>query len=153
VTEASHTFAQDNANLYWRVILATAGETLIIGPVSRFGLDSVPPASAVQNVAFLESQAIYRVGWSGNDNLSGVGQTLVQWRAAGIPNWTTLVAGASGTAAYFTPPAPAQTYEFRSQATDNAGNVEPAHNTADISTNQARRLTNHTQLPMVIGGP
>lgn len=153
VTEANNAFTQDYANLYWRVILATVGDELIFGPVGRFGLDSTPPASAVQDVAFLEAQGAYRVGWGGNDNLSGVGRYRIEWRAAGTANWSTLVADAIGTAAYFRPPNVTQTYEFRSQATDIARNVEAAHGAADLSTSQARRLTNSVRFPLIIGTP
>lgn len=153
VTEANNTFNQDYADLYWRVIVATAGDDLIFGPVGRFGLDSTAPTSRVQDVAYLVGQNRYYVAWGGNDNLSGVAQYRIEWRAAGSGNWTTLVADATGTAAYFTPPNPNQTYEFRSRATDLAGNVEAAHGTADFSTAQARRLTSSTFLPNVIGAP
>jgi hypothetical protein len=153
VSEANNSFSQDYANLYWRVILATVTDDLIIGAVSRFGLDSAPPASAVQNADYLAAQGVYRVGWGGNDNLSGIARYRIEWRAAGSANWTVLVADAVGTAAYFRPPNPAQVYEFRSQATDVAGNVEAAHGAADFSTSNARRLIHSNRLPIITGAP
>jgi hypothetical protein len=153
VTAANNTFTQDYPELYWRVIVATSTDDLIFGPVGRFGLDSTPPVSAVQSVAFLERQNRYRLEWSGSDNLSGVGGYQIEWRAAGAAAWTALEVAGTGTAAYFVPPGTAQVFEFRSQATDLAGNVEAAHPAPDRSTNQAIRLTRSTYLPGTIGAP
>lgn len=153
VEKANHTFSQDYTDLYWRVNLQTQGGEVIVGNVSHFGLDATPPVSAVQEIAFLESEGKYRLQWGGNDNTSGIAHYRVEWRAAGSSSWTTLVADTQDTAARFLPPDLQQTYEFRSQATDRAGNVEPAHATPDTSTSQARRLSNTTVLPLITGTP
>jgi hypothetical protein len=59
------------------------------------------------------------------------------------------VAGVTAVSTNFTPPDPNQTYQFRVQAADNAGNVEAPHDSPDIDTTQATLLPHAIMLPIV----
>ena len=149
-TSHSHTFGQDYADLYWRVLLAGDGLPLISSNPTRFGLDATAPTSAaVPPLYFLPGVGQYVVTWNGNDALSGVDRFQVDFRAAG-GTWTRWLTDTRLRSAAFTPPAAGQVYEFRTQAVDAAGNVEAAPNTADATTAGAIALPQTLHLPAVM---
>jgi hypothetical protein len=152
-TSTSHTFGQDYADLYWQVTVQftppqpgltdTATST-----VTRFALDITPPSSQINKVYQLATGG-YLLQWQGNDAVSGVASYSVEYRADGDTLWTELVAGTTAVSTNFAPPDPNLTYQFRIQATDNAGNVEEPHATQDIDTTQAISLPYATMLPII----
>ncbi|MEJ2748595.1 MAG: fibronectin type III domain-containing protein, partial [Anaerolineae bacterium] len=151
-TSASHTFGQDYADLYWQVTVQftpqpgltdTAAST-----VTRFALDITPPSSQINKVYQLATGG-YLLQWQGSDAVSGVASYTVEYRADGDTLWTELVAGTTAVSTNFAPPDPNLTYQFRVQATDNAGNVEAPHVTQDIDTTQAVLLPYAAMLPII----
>jgi len=47
-------------------------------------------------------------------------------------------------------PDPAKYYEFRSQAIDNLGHIEPVHNSPDISTGDAVEVKRVIMFPLIL---
>ncbi len=149
VSSHSHMFGQEYPVLYWRVIAQAGGDTFQ-SPVAHFRLDTTPPESAVTAVyALPHIGPVYYVGWSGQDNLSGIAAYTVEYQAEGDVSWTSWFSETIRSGTLFAPPDPAQTYYFRSQATDRAGNLEPPHATADIGTDQAIILSHVIMLPII----
>jgi hypothetical protein len=66
-------------------------------------------------------------------------------------DWQPWLSDVSVKTAFFTPPDAQAVYEFRSQAKDTLGNVEAAHETADIDTEQAVSLPYAIILPLIRG--
>ena len=149
VTTHNHAFDRDYPALYWRVLLSRENAPLISSQPTRFGLDATAPRSAVQSPLFyLPELGVYRVTWSGDDATSGVARFHIDVRPAG-GSWTRWLSDTPLTAADFAPPSDA-VYEFRAQAIDAAGNVEPPAATADASTANAVTLDNNFVLPFVV---
>ncbi len=139
-TSANHTFGQDYAHLYWQVSVNTAVGTIHSTP-SRFGLDSTPPTTAVDSLSWNPERTGYLVGWSGTDNLSGLQSYRIEYRLIGQTTWSVLFDSTTQTSANVIPSSLDNRYEFRSLGRDNAGNIEPAHETPDISTDILGSLT------------
>ncbi len=142
VTSAHHTFTQNHPELYWRVLADTGGATAYSTP-TRFSLDFTPPTSMVTAV-YIITPDLYLIITSGADAHSGIRQIEWEYRAAGETEWTV-----SSTGETFTPPEPNLVYEFRSQATDQAGNQEAPHATPDIDTRQANLMPHAIMLPVI----
>ena len=151
VENVTHTFDRDYAKLFWRVVLMSGSGSEYPSTSSRFGIDTEPPVSSVKALDWLAWNGQYRVSWSGSDALSGVGSYTIEYRAPDGQNssWQPWLNAVTGTSAYFTPPVPGQIYEFRSQATDSSGNVEAAHATADINTDQAHSFSHAIIFPII----
>jgi hypothetical protein len=147
-TSATHDFGHDYAALYWRVRSETIQFTIITSSATRLGIDTTAPTSAVSGVYEIPNRPLV-IGWGGNDATSGIAKYTVQYRAQGSSTWQTLVADTVGTAAEFTPPNPSLIYEFRSRATDRAGNIEPAHANPDINTSQSIFLPHAMVMPII----
>lgn len=133
-TNHSHTFGQDYDRLYWQVLLNDNSGT-IYSPATNFRLDSTPPTSLVDSIEWTNDGSGYVLTWKGSDNLSGLASYTIQYRIMGTETWYTLLADVTETGTVVVPQTVGIAYEFRSQAKDVAGNVEPPHETADISTN------------------
>lgn len=149
VTSHSHPFNADYANLYWRVLLTHSGGPLVSSNPTRFELDATAPQSAVRApLYYLPWSGRFVIEWAGTDATSGVDRYHVDFRAAGQP-WTRWLSDTRLRSAAFAPPNAALTYEFRSQAIDAAGNVEPAADAADAGTAAFIALPNTIQLPII----
>jgi hypothetical protein len=136
----------DHALLYWRVVpLSGGGGATHVGQFKR---DATPPSSAVKQILKM-NDGRYVIGWQGSDNLSGIASYTVDYRPAGQTAWTTWQAGTPFTSATFTAPLQGAIYEFRARATDVAGNVQPASNSADMDTSAAILVTPQAYLPLV----
>ncbi|MCB9445405.1 MAG: N-acetylmuramoyl-L-alanine amidase [Ardenticatenaceae bacterium] len=149
----SHTFGQDYANLYWQVTVEfTPPQPGLVdtatSAVTRFALDITPPSSYIDTIYKLAT-GDYFLHWQSSDAISGVASYTIEYRMVGDTVWTELVAGTTAVSTNFAPPNPAQSYEFRVQAFDNAGNVESPHTSPDISTTQAALLSYATMLPII----
>jgi hypothetical protein len=91
----------------------------------------------------------YTVYWAGSDATSGIAAYTIQYRPEGTTTWTTWLVDTTLTTAVFLPPDD-QTYWFRSQAADQAGNVESPHGLpGDMNTDQAILLSRAIMLPLV----
>jgi hypothetical protein len=149
-----HTFDQDYANLYWRVritfIPPESGATdEISSPVTSFGLDASTPESAVTQILEMSNARGYVVFWEGFDQVSAVATYNVDYRLEGDATWVRWLTDTTINSDVFVPDDPAQVYWFRSQATDNAGNVEPAAEVGDWNTGESIRLAHDIMLPVV----
>jgi hypothetical protein len=148
-TTHTHTFDADYADLYWRVLLTRTNQPLISSAPTRFSLDASPPQSAVgAPVFYLPQVGQYIVEWSGSGEPAGVDRYHIDFRPAGGA-WSRWLTDARFNSAIFVPPSSGQVYEFRSQAVDVAGNVEPVADTADAGTGSAIALPNMLFLPGV----
>ncbi len=142
VSNYTHTFSQDYANLYWRILLTTTFNAQVTSVPTRFGIDTGPPNSAV-NRLYKYSSKVYELYWQGNDSLSGVGKYHVEYRVDGSSNWTRILSNSILTKTIFTAPDASKVYWFRSQAIDVASNSEPPHTgNGDMNTSQAVVITN-----------
>jgi hypothetical protein len=149
-TTHAHTFDADYADLYWRVLLTRPNQPLISSAPTRFSLDATPPQSAVAaGVFYMPTTGQYAMGWSGSGAPAGVDRYHIDFRVPG-GSWSRWLTDAPFTAAIFAPPSPGQVYEFRSQAVDVAGNVEPVTDAADATTANAVALPNSVYLPGVV---
>jgi len=141
VTSYSHTFSQDYPALYWRIKLFNSNGVTTVSPTAVFGLDSAPPTSHVSELRHHVVAGYFDVIWQGADPVSGVAAYNVQYRAEGEVTWTDLVTNTLATTAVFTPANPTTLYWFRSQAVDEAGNVQTPSG-GDIRSDQATILFN-----------
>jgi hypothetical protein len=149
-TSHAHTFGQDYPDLYWRILLTRAGAPLISSTPTRFSLDATPPQSAVRSPLYsLSGMGLYVVEWSGSDALAGVDRYHIDFRPAG-GSWSRWLTDARVLSAVFAPPNAGTAYEFRSQAVDAAGNVEPVSDAADATTADAVALPNALFLPAAL---
>ncbi len=151
VENVSQTFDRDYGALYWRVVLrSTASIDYTSSPV-HFGIDTEPPISSVKTVTWLAWEKRYRVTWHGSDAMNPIASYNIMVREPDgeDPAWQPWLSGTSSTTAYFSPPVAGEIYEFRSQATDSLGNVEPEHTEADVSTEQAKILSHVIILPLI----
>jgi hypothetical protein len=96
-------------------------------------VDTTPPTSSVTDLPQW-SPATFTVRWSGSDNTNGSGirNFDVQTRTNG-GSWQNWQLATTATSASFTG-TNGNLYEFRSRATDNAGNVEAWPSGADTGT-------------------
>ena len=147
-TSITHDFAQDYAVLYWRVAAKTVQLTTVTSAATTFGIDSVKPTSIIGGVYKLTT-GIFVLSWQGSDSTSGIIHYSAQYRASGTTNWIDLVNNTNATSVAFTPPNSPQTYEFRVQAADIAGNIENLHVNPDIDTTQAILLSHTIMMPIV----
>lgn len=137
-TSYSYSFTQDYAALYWRIILTTSAGSSSTSLPTSVGLDQLPPTSAVTAAHLNKVSGKYELFWSGTDSVAGISGYNIDYRPQEAGAWTGLLANTPLTSTLFTPPDPNQIYWFRSQATDKAGNVEPAHSgSGDLSSEQA----------------
>jgi hypothetical protein len=152
VSQHNYTFDQLYPQLYWRVVLTPHPLTGLTEPVisvtRSFGFDQMPPESAVDGVYELVNGR-YVIAWNGQDDLSGVAAYHIDYRHLDETEWTRWLTATPATAASFNPPQPGHHYAFRSQAIDQAGNVEPPHPQPDITTEQAILLSHVIMLPIV----
>jgi hypothetical protein len=146
-----HTFDRDYATLYWRVVLTSKAGNNVPSAAARFGIDSEPPVSSVKSLTWLEFSKVYWVSWNGNDALNAIERYSIEYRLANgeAGDWQPWLSDVSAQTAFFTPPDTQAVYEFRSQAVDTLGNVEAAHETADIDTGQAISLSYAIILPVI----
>jgi hypothetical protein len=135
VTSHAHTFNQDYNRLYWRVKISTTQGSEIYSTVTYFGIDTEPPSSSIYNI-FRMSDDTYVPVWAGNDTGSGVAAYNIDYREEG-GSWIRLLSNYNGTNTTFRPPNSQKAYEFRSQAIDGVGKLEPQQDIADISTRDA----------------
>ncbi len=151
VFATTRTLNQDGIH-YWRASAVLdlgngATQTIASTPTSLI-LDTTPPTSTITGIYEIPNIG-YTLIWQGSDATSGVATYKVQYRQQGAANWTNWLTNTAVTSATFIPPNPAETYEFRVQATDNATNQEPAHTTADVNSDQAILLSHAIMLPLV----
>lgn len=152
VLSAAHTLDQDYSELFWRVIVTSAANNEYASEINRFTVDTGPPVSTVGPLYRLTFSERYLVAWSGTDSGSGIAAYTIEYRPVGAEDgaWRLWLENVAGTSALFIPPDPATEYEFRSRATDALGNMEAAHETADITTAQAIPLDHMAVLPIII---
>jgi uncharacterized repeat protein (TIGR01451 family) len=97
-------------------------------------LDSVAPTSHVLALPAQSQLLQFTVSWTGQDDAGGSGIASYNIYASDNSGpWTLWQAATTNTTAVFQGQAH-HTYGFYSDATDNAGNVEAAHLTADATT-------------------
>lgn len=145
-TSYAHTFGQDYARLYWRIKLTVNQGGTVTSNSTYFGLDSEPPTSLVQKVIRMEDGR-YVLSLYGSDSASGVASYNLDYREEGS-SWVKWLTGLKGTTASFSGD-PARHYEFRSQAVDVVGHIEPLHSTPDASTRNAVQVKRVIIFPII----
>ncbi len=152
IESVPHRFDQDYAALYWRVILSTEDGSSYASLPVRFGIDTQPPESSINQPLWLKWNNQYLLTWQGEDELSEVQDYTIEYLQEGSQGtgWQTWLDNVTQTSAFFNPPAPDGVYAFRSQATDTLGNLETAHQTPDTSSEQAVSLSHAIILPIII---
>jgi len=146
-TTYEHTFGQDYPRLYWRIILSTSAGNKAISDSTFFGIDTEPPSSALNIIAKMEDGQ-YALGWQGSDIASGVATYNIDYREQG-QDWLRLLSNTKATSTLFSQD-PAKYYEFRSQAIDNLGHIEPEHNSSDVNTGDAVEVKRVIMLPLIL---
>jgi hypothetical protein len=111
----------------------------IATPITTNTLDTVAPSSMVAALPAVVLTTNVTVSWSGSDDVNGSGiQSYKIWvsdNSNGYYVWYNTVTNTNNvltTSAVFTGQA-GHTYQFYSQASDYAGNVEAAHTTPDTT--------------------
>jgi hypothetical protein len=145
----SVTFDKDYAALFWRVIVTSESNDEYLSSINRFGIDSQPPLSSITKLYWFERIGNYQVFWNGSDALGSIDKFNIDYRIVGEEFWERWLSDTKRTSASFIPPKPLQTYEFRSQAVDNLGNVEAVHQSADINTEEAYVFDQAVLLPII----
>lgn len=145
----THTFDQEQARLYWRVVLRTSSGQLIHSTATSFGVDTqAPVSSAFAVLRFPDGRLM--VAWQGEDEGAGISGYNIDYRAEGSATWTRWLENTEATLATFNPPQQGTTYWFRSQAIDESGLVEPAHaGNGDSNTAQARFMDKLIWFPLI----
>ncbi|MGB1251663.1 MAG: N-acetylmuramoyl-L-alanine amidase [Candidatus Promineifilaceae bacterium] len=131
-----HTFDQDYADLYWRVVATKAGGSQIISAGTSFHLDAAPPTSQIHTV-LIQCDGTVTLQWFGEDAVSGVASYDVEYKRSADASWTRIASDTTETNLNFTPPDQTSTYRYRVQAVDRRGNIEPLKANGDIGTEQA----------------
>jgi hypothetical protein len=127
--------------------MTTYGNRVVATNVYPFGIDTTAPTSQVEKVYKMDN-GHYGLIWSGSDAASGIDRYHVQFRALGESQWQTLHSATTKTSAVFYPP-DGRVYWFRTQATDNAGQIESPNANGDMSTNQAIRVHRVILYPLI----
>ena len=135
-TQFSYAFPEDATPLFWRLQATKVGGTTTLSPATTFHIDSTPPTTRITSLVERCNGGGYTLSWQASDALSGIASSNVEYRA---PNrtWTTLVRGATTTEVVFVPPQSDLIYQFRIQATDVRGNMEPLKSGHDGDLSQA----------------
>ncbi len=150
VTTTTHTLSQDGT-YFWRseaiLDLENNSTEIVYSAPTTLILDTAVPTSTL--TVYQIPDGNYPISWSGSDATSGIANYNVFYRQQGEMDWTPWFTETSQTDALFTPPNPAEIYEFNIQATDNAGNQQPLPALPSSSTDQAILLSHAIMLPMV----
>ena len=155
---STYTFTHSNETtwFYWRVTAAFQQEDDSINTVSsttnQFGIDENAPTSEITAVYKMPEEGRYLINWTGSDDLSGIADYTIEYRVISDTTWLTLQAGIVETTSFFNAPDPAEQYEFRTLATDVAGNSQSPDDTSAsaINTENAVALPNAVMIPIVI---
>lgn len=140
VTTTTHTFAQDYSSLYWRVSANTGGATSFSTP-TRFGIDTTPPDSSVISLTHHAYTSTFDVTWAGSDATSGIASYDIDYKAESDSAWTRWLTNTINISDSITLPNANELIWFRSQATDQVGNIE-AENSGDVRSDQATVIFN-----------
>lgn len=155
----THTFTEDAAALYWQISTTISGtEQSIVSPIGQFGVKTAVFTTTAITL-YKISPANYHLTWAnGGDEADVVGynvsyrvmfdSTISGTTTLPTPEWTPWLTSTAQTQANFTLPTPDSAYEFRIQAVDTDGNVQPKDN-ADISTLEAIDFPHAIMLPIV----
>jgi hypothetical protein len=123
----------DGSTWYFHV-RAVNGARLLAEDTVHFGplkIDTVPPTSKTSAAPCAVSSVT--VSWQGADTGSGIASYDVQVHTGDGGSWTDWQSGSTGTSAVYADDT-GYVYYFRSQARDEAGNLESAPTEADAQT-------------------
>jgi len=95
-------------------------------------VETVPPTSKVMELPLYTNNKTFTVSWNGTDEGSGIAYYTIDSSTDGF-NWNAWIPKTAENSSVFIGNHN-QTYYFRSRATDNAGNEEPAHVEYDART-------------------
>ncbi len=147
-TSYSHTFDRDYSKLYWQVKLTTNSGYTSSSAIQQTGVDTQPPSTSLRAIYLLKSGR-FVLSIQGSDAISGIAGYNVDYRPQG-GSWGSLYRNATSSTLSFTPsPGDNQVYEFRSQAVDVAGLVEPFPSKAELSTGDAIFLPHGIIFPLI----
>mgnify|MGYP000895430634 CR=1 FL=1 len=95
-------------------------------------VETVPPTSRVLELPAYTNNKTFTVSWNGTDESSGIDYYSIDSSTDGV-NWETWISKTTDNSSVFTGE-DNQTYYFRSNAVDRAGNKEPDHPEPDAQT-------------------
>ena len=150
-TTVSHTlpFPQDYAAVHWHVQLDLTDGGQFISDSTHFSIDSTPPTSTITSL-YQFNNGNYIINFEGVDALAGMDTYTIEYREVGGTTWTAIISDTIANTVNFSPPVITQTYEFRSQAVDLLGNIEPPHALPDTDSTDAILLSNELFLPIIL---
>jgi hypothetical protein len=140
VTTTQYTVTQDYPTLYWRVSANTGGATSLSTP-TRFGIDSIAPESSVISLTHYAYTNTFDVTWTGSDATSGIDSYNIDYKAESDAAWTRWLTNTTAISSSITLSQTNDLILFRSQAIDQAGNVE-AENDGDMRSDQGTIIFN-----------
>lgn len=110
-----------------------AGNLGAWSPIISTRIDSEPPVATVDALPPYTVFPAFTVTWSGTDNLSGIASYNLQM-SVNDGNWQQVLSDSTATSFQVTGAQFGDRYEFRVQAVDNVGNVQPWSPNAQAST-------------------
>ena len=146
VTEYSHTFDQDYAQLYWRIVINNMGDQTI-SSATPFSIDTTPPTTEITRIYRLYDGR-YSLQWQGSDNLNQITAYQVDMSVDNV-NWQSIWSETTATMGTFQPENPDQTYYFRVLATDSLNNKTSVQTAGQANTTQAISLSHVIMLPII----
>ena len=123
VSQYTHTFAEEYAKVYWRVIATGPYGSNEAG--EEFYIDTTPPASVVSPLPAVTTDTKFAVNWGGSDARSGLRWYHVQVRDGNRSDsqWSDWFVNTSKNGELFAGQT-GHTYYFRVRAMDQVGNWE-----------------------------
>ena len=103
------------------------------GPQTSTTIDTQPPTTSMTPLPQYTGTTYVTLNWSGSDNLSGVKYYDLQGRVNG-GNWQTILEETTQTSFTVTGVQNGATYDFRTRAADNVGNVQNYPETPQATT-------------------
>jgi len=123
VSQYTHTFVEEYAKVYWRVI--ATGPYGTNEASEEFYIDTTPPTSAVSPLSAVTTDTKFNVDWSGSDARAGLRWYHIQVRDGKRTDsqWSDWLVNTTKSGEVFAGQ-PGHTYYFRARAMDQVGNWE-----------------------------
>jgi hypothetical protein len=134
--QTSYQYSGSDGNTYQFRAQASNDNGASFGPwsaASATTIDTSPPSATMNPLSQFTTASSFWVSWSGSDSGSGVASYNLQYQVE-QGTWQTLLSNTPQTSFYVPDAQTGQTWGFRVQAVDNAGNASAWPATAQTST-------------------